>query len=155
MLICICGSLDVVLDLSGYDVVTELLEPLQKLLDQCKSAKVLSRYAEFLFLFDGLLKCCNRKLVKRLDDLTQESAALKASIVPRLQALSNPVAELVNFGISVHCSVLFHKSQLMLTSYEARAADHKPYQRCAKLEISFPIDCGSGIREEYSGEYSC
>ena len=45
--------------------------------------------------------------MKRLDDLTQESAALKASVVPQLQALSNPVAELVNFGISVRCSVLF------------------------------------------------
>lgn len=45
--------------------------------------------------------------MKRLDGLTQESAALKASIVPQLQALSNPVAELVNFGISVRCSVLF------------------------------------------------
>lgn len=61
----------------------------------------------FIFFLIVFPKCCHRKLVKRLDDLTQESAALKASVVPQLQALSNPVAELVNFGISVRCSVLF------------------------------------------------
>jgi len=43
MLIYACDCLDVVLDLNGNDVLTELLEPLQKLLDQCKSAKILSR----------------------------------------------------------------------------------------------------------------
>jgi len=43
VLICVRDCLDVVLDLNGYDVLTELLEPLQKLLDQCKSAKILSR----------------------------------------------------------------------------------------------------------------
>jgi len=107
MLIWVCGYLDAVLDLNGYDVLTELLEPLQKLLDQCKSAKILSRCEKFSFFLTVYPKCCHRKLVKRLDDLIQESAALKASIVPQLQALSNPVAELVNFGISVRCSVLF------------------------------------------------
>lgn len=44
------GSVDVVLDLGGYDVETELLEPLQKLLDQCKSAKVLSKWVSSLTL---------------------------------------------------------------------------------------------------------
>lgn len=36
--------IDVVLDMGGYDPESELFEPLQKLLDQCKSAKVLSKY---------------------------------------------------------------------------------------------------------------
>lgn len=34
---------DVVLEMGGYDPELELFEPLQKLLDQCKSAKVLSK----------------------------------------------------------------------------------------------------------------
>lgn len=34
---------DVVLEMGGYDPEPELFEPLQKLLDQCKSAKVLSK----------------------------------------------------------------------------------------------------------------
>ncbi|KAJ3570761.1 hypothetical protein NP233_g4188 [Leucocoprinus birnbaumii] len=97
---------DVVLDLGGYDVETELLEPLQKLLDLCRSAKVLSK-----------------KLTKRLDDLIQDSAALKASIIPQLKALSNPVAELVNFGISLAQLIMNHtndarssKSSFQLTT---------------------------------------
>lgn len=88
-------------DLGGYDVETELLEPLQKLLDQCKSAKVLSKCVILFNLIDKIVNSRDRKMTKRLDDLTQESAALKASIIPQLKALSNPVAELVNFGISV------------------------------------------------------
>jgi hypothetical protein len=36
-------SIDVVLDMGGYDPEEELIEPLQKLLEQCKSAKVLSK----------------------------------------------------------------------------------------------------------------
>jgi dynactin 1 len=40
-------------------------------------------------------------MTKRFDDLTQESAALKSSIIPQLKALSNPVAGLVDFGIQV------------------------------------------------------
>lgn len=42
-----------------------------------------------------------RKLTKRLEDLTQESAALKAHLMPQMKALSNAVQEPVNFAISV------------------------------------------------------
>lgn len=42
-----------------------------------------------------------RKLTKRLEDLTQDSVALKPHLVPQLQALNNTVPELVNFGFSV------------------------------------------------------
>ncbi|KAI6120904.1 dynein associated protein-domain-containing protein [Pisolithus croceorrhizus] len=82
---------DVVLDMGGYDPETELFEPLQKLLDQCKSAKVLSR-----------------KLTKRLEEVIQDSAALKAHLVPQLKSLSNAVPELVNFGISLAQQVIPH-----------------------------------------------
>lgn len=47
--------LDVDLDLGGYDAEEELLEPLQKLLDQCKSAKVLSKCVFFWNVSRG---CC-------------------------------------------------------------------------------------------------
>ena len=43
---------DVVLDMGGYDPESELFEPLQKLLDQCKSAKVFSKSVlGFIFSF--------------------------------------------------------------------------------------------------------
>ena len=42
-----------------------------------------------------------RKLTKRLDDLIQESSALKSNLIPQLKSLSNMVPEIVNFGISV------------------------------------------------------
>lgn len=42
--------LDVTFDMGGYDPNTDLFEPLQKLLDQCKSAKVLSKYATTSFI---------------------------------------------------------------------------------------------------------
>ena len=76
--------LDVALDLGGMDAEAEFFGPLQKALDQCRSAKVLSK-----------------KLIKRVEDLTQDSMALKAHFVPQLQTLTNTVPELVNFGISV------------------------------------------------------
>ena len=42
-----------------------------------------------------------RKLARRLEELTQDSAALKALLLPQLQALNNEVPELVNFGFSL------------------------------------------------------
>lgn len=36
-------GIDVTSDMGGLDPETELFEPLQKLLDQCKGAKTLSR----------------------------------------------------------------------------------------------------------------
>lgn len=70
--------------MGDYDPDTELFEPLQKLLDQCKGAKALSR-----------------KLTKRLEDLTHDSGALKAQLLPQLRALNNLVPDIVDFGISV------------------------------------------------------
>lgn len=75
---------DVDLETGDVDTEAEFFAPLKRLLDQCRSAKVLSR-----------------KLTKRLDDLTQDSAALKVHLVPQLQALNNIVPELLNFGISL------------------------------------------------------
>lgn len=84
---------DVALDLGGLDIENEFFGPLQKLLDQCKGAKSLSR-----------------KLTKRLEELIQESSALKAPLIPQLQALNNLVSELVNFGIQLAQQIMPHLS---------------------------------------------
>lgn len=96
---------ETVLDLGGFDIDTELFEPLQRLLDQYKGAKALSKYVTH-----ACLEFCStvhfRKLTKRLEDLIQDSTALKAHLVPQMKALSNFVPELVNFGISVRACAL-------------------------------------------------
>ncbi|KZT02085.1 dynactin [Laetiporus sulphureus 93-53] len=79
----------------GLDADQEFFDPLQKLLGQCRSAKVLSK-----------------KLTKRLEDLTEDSAALKAHLVPQLQSLNNVVPELVNFGISLAQQIMPHLSDV-------------------------------------------
>ncbi|OBZ68564.1 Dynactin, isoform [Grifola frondosa] len=86
---------DVEVDLGGLDAEEDFFGPLQKLLDQCRGAKVLSK-----------------KLTKRLEDLTQDSTALKATLVPQLQTLTNTVPELVNFGISLAQLVMPHLSDV-------------------------------------------
>ncbi|KAF9260836.1 dynactin [Marasmius fiardii PR-910] len=82
---------DVVLDMGGFDITSELLEPLQTLLDKSKSVKASSR-----------------KLVKRLEDLIHDSSALKETLISRMESLSNKCQELVNFGISLAQQTLKH-----------------------------------------------
>ncbi|KAJ7449516.1 dynactin [Mycena latifolia] len=84
----------------GFDIDTELFEPLQRLLDQYKGAKALSKW--------------------RLEDLIQDSTALKAHLVPQVKALSNFVPELVNFGISFAQQIMPHLSD--------RAEFQSPFQ---------------------------
>ncbi|KAL5535863.1 hypothetical protein ACEPAF_3957 [Sanghuangporus sanghuang] len=74
---------------SDDDPVAELIEPFKRLLDQIKGTKVMSK-----------------KLTKRLEELTQESAALKPHLIPQLDALGKKVPELVDFGITLAHSVL-------------------------------------------------
>ncbi|KAF5355284.1 hypothetical protein D9758_006088 [Tetrapyrgos nigripes] len=84
---------EVVLDMGGFDIKTELIEPLQKLLERSKNAKSISK-----------------KLTKRLQDLIQDSSALKAQLVPQMETLTNSVQELVNFGISLAQQIMPHLS---------------------------------------------
>ncbi|RPD64767.1 dynactin [Lentinus tigrinus ALCF2SS1-6] len=86
---------DVGVNLGTVDPEADFFGPLQKLLDQCRSAKVLSK-----------------KLTKRVEDLTQDSMALRPHLVPQLQALNNTVPELVNFGISLAQLVMPHISDV-------------------------------------------
>lgn len=47
-------------------------------------------------------------MIKRLEDLAHDSAAVKSRLMSQMKELSNYIAELVNFGISVSpCSFLF------------------------------------------------
>lgn len=82
----------------------------------------------------------HRKLTKRVEDLTQESGALKSVLIPQLQALNNVVPELVNFGISVSTSpaynhlVSFHHSpSLFLTKLAQQVMPHLSDVRSSKV----------------------
>ncbi|KAK1224892.1 hypothetical protein PQX77_012169 [Marasmius sp. AFHP31] len=97
---------DVVLDLGGFDITPELLDPLQALLEKTKSVKNSSR-----------------KLVKRLRELINDSSALKENLLLQMDSLSNKCQELVNFGISLAQQTLRHvadarsaKSSFQLTT---------------------------------------
>ncbi|KAJ3503186.1 hypothetical protein NLJ89_g8547 [Agrocybe chaxingu] len=82
---------EIVLEMGGYDIDQELFNPLVTLLNRCKSAKTVSK-----------------KMIKRLEDLAQDSAAVKPHLIPQMQNLSNYVEELVNFGIAVAQQIMPH-----------------------------------------------
>ncbi|KAI5885462.1 uncharacterized protein SCHCODRAFT_02520680 [Schizophyllum commune H4-8] len=82
---------EITFDMGGYDIDAELFTPMQKLLDQIKPAKNTAR-----------------KLVKRFEDLTQDSNAVKSAFEPRLKVLSNSVPELVNFGFALAQQIMPH-----------------------------------------------
>ncbi|KAG5654154.1 hypothetical protein H0H81_006866 [Sphagnurus paluster] len=77
----------VAFDMGGYNIETEFFEPLQALLDNTKSAKSVSR-----------------KLAKRLDELIDDSTALKANLIPQMKSLSNLAGELLAQQIMPHLS---------------------------------------------------
>ncbi|KAF8273848.1 dynactin [Lactarius quietus] len=86
---------DIARDLNGMDPGKSFLEPIQKSLDQCKNAKAVAR-----------------KLVKRLEELAHESSALKAYLVPQLEALCNIVSEMVNLGIQLAQQTMPHVDEV-------------------------------------------
>jgi dynactin 1 len=86
---------DIPRDLNGMDPRKSFLEPIQKSLDQCKNAKAVAR-----------------KLVKRLEELAHESSALKAYLVPQLEALCNIVSEMVNLGIQLAQQTMPHVDEV-------------------------------------------
>ncbi|KIM47423.1 hypothetical protein M413DRAFT_439091 [Hebeloma cylindrosporum] len=82
---------DVVIDMGGYNIEEVLFDPLGVFLTRCKSAKTLSK-----------------KMIKRLEDLAQDSSAVKPHVIPQMEALNNFMAELVNFGISLAQEIMTH-----------------------------------------------
>jgi len=68
-------------------------------MQKCQDAlKVSSLHLVWRF---GILTLFVRKMIKRLEDLAQDSSAVKPHVIPQMEALNNFMAELVNFGISV------------------------------------------------------
>ena len=84
----------------------------------------------------------NRKLTKRLEELTQGSSALKAHLAPQLKALSNMVSDLVNFGIQV-CPHVARWHNLTGRFSEVGATTNATPIRCSRVEISVPTGEGS------------
>lgn len=71
-----------------------------------------------------------RKLTKRLEDLIQDSMALKSHLVPQLKMLCNSVAELVNFGISVRDSFLQSRYFNAYVPFSVGSTNYASPQRC-------------------------
>ncbi|KAI0095020.1 dynactin [Irpex rosettiformis] len=86
---------DIEADLGALNPQSDFFEPLQRSIDQCRGVKVLTK-----------------KLTKRVEDLLQESAALKAPLISQLQALTNQAPELVNFGFSLAQQVMPYLSEV-------------------------------------------
>ncbi|KAJ7597843.1 dynactin [Mycena floridula] len=86
---------EAVVDMGGMSIDSELFQPLQALQDQCQNAKALSK-----------------KLTKRLEDLTQDSAALKPHLLPQVKAFGDIAQDLVNFAISFAQQVMPYLSDV-------------------------------------------
>lgn len=141
--------------MGGYDIEKELFQPLQTLLDQCKGAKTLSKCVT-VFLHFRIIKhewVC-RKLTRRLDELIENSTALKGHLIPQMKGLSNFVAELVNFGISVRiiCSLCFQTSH---PGNKVGSTNHAPSERCAQCQVSIPTNNTTRPSETNCRFYSC
>ncbi|KAK0481445.1 dynein associated protein-domain-containing protein [Armillaria novae-zelandiae] len=96
-------------------------------LDQCKSAKNLSR-----------------KLTKRTEELVKDSAHLKSHVVPHMQSLSNAVQEPVNFAITLAKQIMPHLSDVRT----AKASFQLNYNS-RLCEASYYYDCGYGCEDRY------
>jgi dynactin 1 len=104
---------DIERDMGEYDIDEVLFNPLQKVLQQTKGAKNISR-----------------KLTKRIDDLVEESSALKAHFVPRLNAVNDLMPELTNFAIQVRRATKFIDMYILNSFVVVGAADYATYIRC-------------------------
>ncbi|KAG8700816.1 hypothetical protein FRC11_012636, partial [Ceratobasidium sp. 423] len=75
---------DTVLEYGDLDIDRTLFEPMTQILEQSKSAKI-----------------AFRKLVRRVEDLIQDSSALKTDLVPKLTALTTSMIKGCDFGIQL------------------------------------------------------
>jgi dynactin 1 len=74
--------IDQEVELGETDVQVELVQPIQRLLDQTRAVRGLGK-----------------KLLKRIEDLIHESAALRTPVLSKLNQLSTSSAGIVNFGV--------------------------------------------------------
>ncbi|KZS86748.1 hypothetical protein SISNIDRAFT_434236 [Sistotremastrum niveocremeum HHB9708] len=91
---------DVVLQFGDMDPNEVVFEPLERLVENCRSVKNVAR-----------------KIVTRIEGLLGESSAVKPDILPQLQALSNALSKALNFSIE-----LAQKAGLYLN--DVRASRH-------------------------------
>ncbi|KAF8610746.1 hypothetical protein BDV93DRAFT_517841 [Ceratobasidium sp. AG-I] len=75
---------DTVVEHGDLDVEQTLFEPMTQILEQCKSAKI-----------------AFRKLVRRVEDLIQETSAVKLALIPQLTALTVTMIKGCDFGIQL------------------------------------------------------
>ncbi|KAJ1310514.1 hypothetical protein OPQ81_007245 [Rhizoctonia solani] len=75
---------DTVLEYGDLDIDRTLLDPMAQILEQSKSAKI-----------------AFRKLVRRVEDLIQDSSALKTDLVSKLTALTTDMIKGCDFGIQL------------------------------------------------------
>ncbi|KAI5121836.1 hypothetical protein M0805_003270 [Coniferiporia weirii] len=83
---------------SEEDPTVELIEPFKRLLDQVKGTKAMSK-----------------KLSKRLEDLTHDSAALKPHFMSTLDSLNAKVLALVDFAVHLAQAILPHLGDMRTT----------------------------------------
>lgn len=78
-----------------------------------------------------------RKLVKRLEELAHESSALKAYLVPQLEALCSIVSEMVNLGIQVR-QTAENSCPFQAEFFPACSANNASCRRSTRFEVLFP-----------------
>ncbi|KAG1884496.1 uncharacterized protein F5891DRAFT_990231, partial [Suillus fuscotomentosus] len=94
----------------------------------CMASSWPARFLTLCSSGNGVRDIHGMKLTKRLDDIIQESSALKSHLVQQLKNLSNAVPELVNFDISLAQQVIPHLS-------DARSAK-APFQLATVLSYA-------------------
>ncbi|GJJ08433.1 hypothetical protein Clacol_002649 [Clathrus columnatus] len=114
-------SVDVIVEWGQSD--TTLMEPMQRLLDQCRAAKQVSM-----------------KLVKRIQDILKESSAFSPLLLPQLSGLTVLVSKAVDFAIQLAQSVNGYLA-------DVRAAKH-PFQLGGVLTIVREIATATMSRRE-------
>ncbi|KAH7340157.1 dynein associated protein-domain-containing protein [Rhizoctonia solani] len=75
---------DTILEYGDLDIDRTLLDPINQILEQSKSAKI-----------------AFKKLVRRVEDLIQDSSALKTDLVPKITALTTDMIKGCDFGIQL------------------------------------------------------
>ncbi|KAG8838361.1 hypothetical protein FRC18_004966 [Serendipita sp. 400] len=71
-------------EMNEEELEIDMIAPLQKILDQCRNVRMVAR-----------------KIVKRVEDLTNDSSALKAEFIPRLSHLTGVMELALKFGVSL------------------------------------------------------
>ncbi|KAG9054727.1 hypothetical protein FS842_004320 [Serendipita sp. 407] len=71
-------------EMNEEELEIDIIAPLQKILDQCRNVRMVAR-----------------KIVKRVEDLTNDSSALKAEFIPRLSHLTGVMELALKFGVSL------------------------------------------------------